>query len=166
MADKNSDERSHRDLATRREYESPIVSFQNEMNRMFDNFFRDPFGPISLRETRMFGEFTPRVDVVESETDFKVTAELPGMDAKDIQISLEHDALVLSGEKKGEHEEKGKGYHRLERSFGAFTRVIPLTTEIEEGKVDAQFKNGVLTITLPKTPAAVKTTKKIEIKSG
>ena len=166
MTASNSDEESRRDLATRREYESPIVSFQNEMNRLFDNFFRDPFAPLSLRESRMFGEFTPRIDIVESDKDIKVTAELPGMDAKDIQISLEDDALILSGEKKSEHEEKEKGYHRLERSFGSFQRVIPLTTQVEEQKIDAQFKNGVLTVTLPKIPAAVKTTKKIEIKAG
>jgi len=136
------------------------------MNRMFDNLFRDPLGPLSLRESGMFGEFTPSVDVVESDAEFKVTAELPGMDVKDIQISLEQDTLVLSGEKKSEHEEKAKGYHRLERSFGSFQRVIPLTTEVDENKVDAQFRNGVLTITLPKTPAAVKTSKKIAIKAG
>lgn len=158
--------RNRRDLAERRDYENPMQSFQHEINRMFDEFFRDPFASLAMRESSLLGGFTPRVDVLESDKDFKVTAELPGMDAKDIQISLEQDALVLSGEKKSEHEEKQKGYYRAERSYGSFQRVIPLTTEVDEGKVDAQFKNGVLTITLPKTPAAVKTVKKIEIKPG
>src|SRR5512133_1889380 len=147
--------KSRRDLATRREDENPIDLFQNEMNRLFDSFFTDPFGTRRLMEPWRANEFTPRVDVVESDTDFKVTAELPGMDVKDIQISLEQDSLILSGEKKSEHEEKGKGSYRFERSFGSFQRIIPLGSEIEESKIDAQFKNGVLRVTLPKTQAAV-----------
>ena len=166
MANTGLTSKSRRDLAERQQYESPMQSFQHEINRMFDDFFRDPFAPLSLREPALSAEFSPRVDVVESDKDFKVTAELPGMDAKDIQINLEQDALILSGEKKSEYEEKHKGYHRLERSFGSFQRVIPLTAEVDEDKVDAQFKNGVLTITLPKTPAAVKTVKKIDLKPG
>jgi HSP20 family protein len=166
MANTGLTSKSRRDLAERQQYESPMQLFQNEINRMFDDFFRDPFAPLTFREPGLGGEFTPRVDVVESDKDFKVTAELPGMEPKDIQINLEKDTLTLSGEKKSEHEEKQKGYHRIERSYGTFQRVIPLTTEIDEEKVDAQFKNGVLTITLPKTPAAVKTAKKIEVKAG
>lgn len=166
MANMGLSNRNRRDLAERRDMESPMQSFQNEINRMFDDFFKDPFAPLTLREPAFAGEFSPRVDMVESDKDFKVTAELPGMDVKDIQISLEQDSLVLSGEKKSEYEEKQKGYHRLERRFGSFQRVIPLTTEVDESKVDAQFKNGVLTITLPKTPAAVKTARKIEVKPG
>jgi HSP20 family protein len=158
--------RSQRDLAERREYERPVRLFQREINRVFDDFFRDPLAPFSMRDSLLMSEFSPRVDVVESDTDFKVTAELPGMDANDIQISLEEDALILSGEKKSEYKEERKGYHRTERSFGSFQRVIPLSSEVEEDKVDAQFKNGVLTVTLPKSPAAVKTIKKIEIKPG
>jgi HSP20 family protein len=166
MANTGLTSKSRRDLAERQQYESPMQLFQNEINRMFDDFFRDPFAPLTFREPALGGEFTPRVDVVESDKDFKVTAELPGMEPKDIQINLEKDTLTLSGEKKSEHEEKQKGYHRIERSYGTFQRVIPLATEIDEEKVDAQFKNGVLTITLPKTPAAVKTAKKIEVKAG
>ncbi len=158
--------KSRRDLAPRREVENPIDLFQNEMNRLFDSFFTDPFGTRHVLEPWGTNEFTPRVDVVESDTDIKVTAELPGMDVKDIQISLENDSLVLSGEKKSEHEEKGKGTYRFERSFGSFQRVIPLDSEVEESKVEAQFKNGVLSVTLPKTPAAMKAAKKIEIKSS
>lgn len=161
MANLNLTNRSRRDLAARREYENPLTSFQNEMNRLFENFFNDS---LSLGDLRWVGEFAPRVDVVESGTELTVTAELPGLEAKDIQVSLEAGALVLSGEKRTEHEENAKGYQRLERSFGSFERVIPLSTEVDESKVEAQFKNGVLTVTLPKTPEAVKNAKKIEIK--
>lgn len=166
MANTGSISRRRRDLAERQTYEHPMQSFQHEINRMFDEFFRDPFAPLSMRGPVTMTEFIPRVDVVESDKDFKVTAELPGMDASDIQISLEEDDLVLSGEKKSEHEETQEGYHRLERRYGSFQRVIPLASEVDESKVEAQFKNGVLTVTLPKTPAAVKTARKIEVKPG
>ena len=96
----------------------------------------------------------------------QVTAELPGMDEKDIQISLEQDCLVLSGEKKTETEESGKNFHRVERTSGSFQRVIPLVSEIQEEKVDATFKNGVITITLPKAASAAKSAKKITVKAG
>jgi HSP20 family protein len=153
-------------MAVRRENESPMMAIQNEMNRLFDNFFSDPFelSPIAIR--RLPAEFTPRVNVSETEAAMQVTAELPGMEEKDIQISLEQDCLVLSGEKKSENEEQGKNFHRYERSYGSFQRVIPLVSEIQEDKVDATFKNGILTITLPKAASAVKAAKKIAVKPG
>jgi HSP20 family protein len=153
-------------MAIRRENESPMMAIQNEMNRLFDNFFNDPFdlAPLALRKLPV--EFTPRVNVGETDSAMQVSAELPGMDEKDIQISLEQDALVLSGEKKSESEENGKNFHRYERSYGSFQRIIPLVSEIQEDKVEASFKNGVLTITLPKAASAVKAAKKITIKPG
>ena len=152
-------------MAIRRENESPVMAIQNEMNRLFDNFFNDPFdlAPIAALRT-VPAEFSPRVNVSETDKAMQVTAELPGMDDKDIQISLEQDCLVLSGEKKSESEESGKNFHRYERSYGSFQRVIPLVSEIQEDKVDATFKNGVLTVTLPKAESAVKAAKKINIK--
>jgi HSP20 family protein len=152
-------------LAVRREYYDPMVAFQNEMNRMFDRFFEDPFG-LEVFERSPLGEFSPRIDVSETEKEYKVVAELPGMDEKDIQLTLEDDALIISGEKKAESEEKGKNFHRIERSFGSFTRAIPLPTAVEADKVDAEFKKGVLTVTLPKPPSAVKASKKIDIKAN
>ena len=95
-----------------------------------------------------------------------VTAELPGMEEKDIKLTLENESLIISGEKKNDLEEKGKSFHRVERSYGSFQRVIPLVGEIQQDKVEAKFKNGVLNITLPKTPAAARQTHKIEIKSS
>ena len=152
-------------LAIRRENESPIMAIQNEMNRLFDNFFNDPFDLAPITELRrMPAEFSPRVNVSETDTAMQVTAELPGMEDKDIQISLEKDCVVLSGEKKSESEETGKNFHRYERSYGSFQRVTPLVSEIQEDKVEATFKNGVLTITLPKAASAVKAAKKINIK--
>jgi HSP20 family protein len=153
-------------LAIRRENESPMATIQNEMNRLFDSFFNDPFdlAPLALRRLPL--EFSPRVNVSETDAAMQVTAELPGMEEKDIQITLEPDCLVLSGEKKNENEESSKNFHRYERTYGSFQRVIPLVSEVQEDKVEATFKNGVLNVTLPKAPSAVKSAKKIAVKAG
>lgn len=153
-------------LPARRENDSPVMAIQNEMNRMFDQFFSDPFTMLSLPAMRSVADFMPRIDVSESGNAMQVTAELPGMDEKDIQLTLENDALIISGEKKNDVEEKGKNFHRVERSYGSFQRVIPLVSEIQADKVEANFRNGVLNITLPKTQAAAKQTQKIQIKSS
>jgi HSP20 family protein len=153
-------------MPIRREYESPVLAIQNEMNRMFDQFFDDPFTLRPLSLVRNVNDFMPRVDVSETEDAMHVTAELPGMEEKDIQILLENDALMISGEKKNDLEEKGKNYHRVERTYGSFQRMIPLVSEVQADKVEAVFKNGVLTVTIPKTPAAAKQSRKIAIKAS
>jgi len=143
-----------------------MLAIQNEMNRMFDQFFAEDF-PFSTRLiTRPGLDFFPKLDISESESEYKVTAELPGMDEKDIQIRLEKDSLILSGEKKTESEEKEKTFHRIERSYGSFERVIPFDSQLDEDKVSAVFKNGVLTISLPKAGDAIRKTRQIEIKKG
>lgn len=152
--------RGKREVPVRREeVESPFYALQREMNQLFDDFFSG-FG------LRPFGAFTPRVDLTESDKELKVIAELPGLDENDIEVSLAHNTLTISGEKKAETEDKGKNYYHLERSYGAFQRSIPLPNEVEADKVKADFKKGVLSITLPKTPEAQKRTKKIAIKAG
>ncbi len=146
-----------------REGETPMLAIQNEMNRLFDEFFSGSFPFPAQLVARRSAEFLPRLDISETETEFKVSAELPGMDEKDIQIRLEKDVLMLSGEKKSEVEEKEKTYHRIERSYGAFERVIPFNTQLDEEKVSAVFKNGVLTVTLPKAREAIRTSRTITI---
>ena len=153
-------------LALRREGETPMLAIQNEMNRLFDQFFSDALPFPAQLAARQSADFIPRLDISESETDFKVQAELPGMDEKDIQIRLEKDTLFLSGEKKTESEEKEKTYHRVERCYGSFERVIPFGANLDEDKVSAVFKNGVLTITLPKAAEELKKSRQIEIKKG
>jgi HSP20 family protein len=153
-------------LALHREGETPMLAIQNEMNRMFDQFFSDDFPFPTRLVARPSMDFLPRLDISESENEFKVSAELPGMDEKDIQIRLEKDTLILSGEKKSESEEKEKTYHRVERSYGSFERVIPFDTRLDEDKVSAVFKNGVLTVTLPKADEAIRKTRQIEIKKA
>ena len=145
----------------------PIVALQKEMNRMFDNFSKSVFDVPSLnREMGFAKSITPKIDVVETEKEIKVTAELPGMEEKDIEVNFSRDMLVIKGEKKAEKEEKKEDYYFMERSYGSFHRAIPVSAGVDREKVEASFKNGVLKVTLPKTEEAQKETKKIEIKCG
>src|SRR5574340_316343 len=148
-------------VSAKREEEHPFSLLRREMDSLFDNFFRgfdlEPF------ENRL-GTFSPRIDVTENDKEMKISAELPGMDEKDIDVSLQNDMLTIKGEKKEEKEDKGKDYYRMERSYGSFSRSIPLPIEVETDKVEAKFKKGVLSITLPKTAKAVAETKKIAVK--
>ncbi len=142
--------------------ENPFNMLQREMNRMFDRFFSD-FSLDPYDDS--IESYWPRADVCESEKEITVSAELPGLDQKDIDISISNDILTLCGEKKIEIEEKEKNFYRMERSYGSFHREIPLPAEVESENVEAVFKNGVLTIHLPKKPAAQRKSKRISIKS-
>jgi HSP20 family protein len=149
-------------VAVKREEAKPLALLRHEMNTLFDNFFSgfemEPF-------TGRFSAFTPSVDIKESDKDVTVTAELPGIDDKDIEVSLSRDSLTVRGEKKEEKEDKGKDYYRMERSYGSFTRTIPLPAAVDTDKAKAEFKKGVLKVTLPKTAKAIKGTKKIAVKT-
>jgi len=150
-----------KDVPVRRDSDHPFALFRKEFDDLFDNFFRSfDMQPFEGR----IGAFSPKVDVTENEKEFRISAELPGMDDKDIDVSLQNDMLTIRGEKKEEKEDKGKDYYRMERSYGSFSRTIPLPVEVETNKVDAKFKKGVLTITLPKTEKAVSENKKISVK--
>jgi HSP20 family protein len=102
----------------------------------------------------------------EDEEVYKISAEVPGIDAKDIDISVSGDTLVLKGEKRQEKEERNKNYHFSERSYGSFQRAFQLPPSVDRNKVSAEFSKGVLTITLPKTAEARQPVKKIEVKSS
>lgn len=142
---------------------SPFGVFSREVDRLFDDVGRGwTLAPFRVFEPRTTGELAPRLDVSETEKEIKVTAELPGMDEKDVNVTLEGDVLTLTGEKKAEAEEKGKNFHRVERTYGSFHRVVRLPSEVDATKVTAGFKKGVLTVTLAKSPAAQ--TRKIEVK--
>ncbi len=148
----------------REDWVSPFYSLQKEINRIFDNFFNE------LTPSRFFGDsfgsFVPSVDVKEKDDEFVVTVELPGMDAKDVDISISDDILTLRGEKKEEKEEKEGNYYRRECSYGSFHRDIPLPAEVEPDKVEAEFKRGVLTVHLPKKPESQRKAKKIQVKTS
>ena len=130
-----------------------LGGLRTEMDRLFDRFL-----DVKFDDWPASGEWAPRLDVSETKDAIVVKAEVAGVDPKDIQISLQEQLLTVKGEKHKEKEEKDEHYHRVERSYGAFTRSIRLPVAVDGGKVSAAFKNGLLTITLPKTPAAKGTT--------
>jgi len=138
------------EIAVNREEEHPLAFLERDMNRMFDDFFGG-FGlaPSDFWDTG-WSAFSPQVDIVDSEKEIKVSVELPGLDEKDIDVSLSRDTLTISGEKRQEKEDKGKNYHRMERSYGAFKRAVPIPCEVKTEAIEATFKNGVLSIVLPK----------------
>ncbi len=143
--------------------DSPVLNLQRGINRMFDNFFAGfSLGPVELANEKMF---IPKVNVMEGLKEVRVTAELPGLAEKDMEVSISRGRLALKGEKRTEKEDQGKNFHYLERSSGSFYREIPLPENTDPDKAQAIFKNGVLTVTLPKLPGAKEDRKKIPIKN-
>ena len=138
----------------------PFSYLRQQVNRVFDDFWGAP----SLARGESWSGFAPQVDVTETDKDVKVCAEIPGVEAKDIDVSVEDGTLRIRGEKKYEREENEKGQYRMERSYGSFERAIPLPVEVDEAKAKAEFKNGVLRLTLPKRPGAQSRRKKIPVK--
>jgi len=132
-----------------------LMSFRDDMERLFDSFF----GRRHLEEAEGF--WYPVIDIEEDNENFIVKAELPGMRKEDIKISVRGNSLVVSGERKQESETKSKTFHRIERSYGKFTRTITLPSEADADKVKASYKDGILIVTLPK-PETLKA-KEIEI---
>jgi HSP20 family protein len=126
---------------------------REEMERVFDRFFEPRW-----EEFEAIDAWAPKVDFSETKDAFMVKAEIPGVEQKDVSVSLENQMLTIRGEKHKEKEEKDEKYHRVERSWGGFTRTIALPAGLDTEKVDAAFKDGVLTIKLPKAPGAKGTT--------
>jgi HSP20 family protein len=142
----------------RRDIFNELTDMQQEMNRLFDEFFGD-------RRTEVAeGQWLPSVDVSETETAMVVRAELPGMTHEDIQLNLQDNVLTLKGEKKEEKKEAKENYHRVERSYGSFSRSFTLPVGVKPEEVKATFKDGVLEISMPKTEEAKP--KKIAITAG
>jgi HSP20 family protein len=153
----------------------PFETLRREVDRLFEDFgsdfWRAPFRrsafdiePIWRREWT-FG-VTPAVDIVEKDNAYEVTADLPGMDEKNIEVNVANGTLTIKGEKQEEKEEKKKNYYLQERRFGSFQRSFRVPEGVDANKIDAQFKKGVLTVTMPKTAEAQKPAKKIEIKAA
>ena len=151
---------------------NPWLNLRSEMDRLFDRF--SGFGLPSMR--RMFdlapsveSTFTfnvPAVDVTEDDKAYKVTAELPGLDEKDIDVSVTGEVLTLKGEKRQEKEEKNKNWYVSERAYGAFQRAFALPEGVDRDKIAAEFAKGVLTVTLPKSAQAQSQQKKIDVKAA
>ena len=140
-------------MPVRRKEGDSLLSFQRDMNRLFDDFFHG-FGvgsALDWGDTALQGEaFSPRVDVSETGKEVKVSAELPGMEEKDISVELGDNMLTLRGEKREEHEDKGKNWYCREQTYGSFSRVIPLPSSVDGVSAKATFKRGKLTVKIPK----------------
>ena len=149
----------------------PITSLRQEVDRLFDSFMTGRSGFGRWMDTAPFMSFpqprfalSPDVDFSETDGGYKISAELPGLDEKDIELTLSDNVLMLKGEKKEEREEKDKGYYLSERSYGTFQRAFRLPNDVDATKIDTKFSKGVLTVNLPKSAEAKAKTRKIEVK--
>ena len=143
--------------------DDPFAVLQRQMNRLFDDAFTSNFPAVRGGNG---AALSPSIDIKETDRAIEVEAELPGVDEKDVQVTLEDDVLTIKGEKKAEKEESRKGYYMSERSYGSFVRSFELPTGIEPDKVNATFSKGVLKITLPKPVGAQSKAKKIDVKTA
>jgi HSP20 family protein len=145
---------------------------KSEIDRMFDDFSRDwraPFGALSRDLGRGLGLAevqAPAVDISETADGFELSAELPGMDEKNVELKLVGGRLIIRGEKKDEREEKTGETYLRERRFGSFERLFTLPEDVDAGRIEARFKNGILKVSLPRKPEAKRSEKKIEIKTS
>lgn len=156
----------------------PFAQLRQEIDRLFDDFWGGgggrrgmmprlfDFEPLAKSFQGKMGFVEPRVDVAETDKDYEITAELPGLDEKDVEVTLSDGVLTIRGEKKTEAEEKKKDYYRVERSYGSFQRSFALPESVDEEKISAAFEKGVLKLTLPKSAEAQKKQRKIAIKAG
>ncbi|MBI4637920.1 MAG: Hsp20/alpha crystallin family protein [Candidatus Rokubacteria bacterium] len=130
-----------------------MTSLRQEMDRLFERFFEPRWDAIEA-----VGEWAPKVDLSETKDAVIVKAEIPGVEQKDLHVTFQEQVLTIKGEKQQEKEEKDERFHRVERSCGAFARSMRLPAAVDGEKVTASFKDGLLTVTLPKAPAAKGTT--------
>ncbi len=149
-------------------YRDPFAEMRAEMDRLFDSFLGRgffaqpaPFGRAELATT-----LAPNVDIRENDKEIIVEAELPGIDEKDIQVSVRDGVLSLKGEKKSERDEKKDTYHLIERSYGSFERSFELPDSADQDQIKAEFNKGVLRVVVPKQAEAAKAEKKIPIGKG
>ncbi|MBU0943209.1 MAG: Hsp20/alpha crystallin family protein [Proteobacteria bacterium] len=156
-------------IQPRRPSYSPVGQIQQEMEQLFNNFLKgfeqrgfgtEKFFTDSLTD----GLFKPTLDIGATEKEYAISVEVPGIDQKDITLEISNNILTIRGEKKQEHEEKQKDYYRIERSYGSFQRILSLPEDADQDAVKANFKNGILTITLPRNAVPQSKIKQIEIK--
>ena len=138
-----------------------LSTLQSEMNRLFNSVFDSPTGPGNGGAAR---RWMPAMDVVETEDDFVLRADLPGMTEDDVKIEFEDGTLTISGERRSEHETKNEGYYRVERAYGSFSRSLTLPQGVDPERVSASFDKGVLEVRVPKPEA--RKPRRIEIGAG
>lgn len=146
----------------------PMVQVHREIDRLFENFFRgfplstiDPLRPFAgLGES---GLLRPKADLSATDKEYRLTVEIPGVSEKDVSLAISDNSLTIRGEKKQEKEEKEKDFYRIERSYGSFQRVLSLPGDVDQDGISAGFKDGVLTVTMPRKEVAGADVKTIEI---
>lgn len=139
----------------------PLASLHQEVDKLFGNFFSDFSFPYFRS-----GQIVPKVDFKDAGDSYQLDAELPGVPAKDVEVSVANGVLTIKGEHKAEKEEKDKNYLRVERSYGAFERRIALPDDADDARISANSKDGILTLSIPKKPGAKAETRKIEVKAS
>ena len=153
----------------------PFESLRREVDRLFEDFaggiWRSPVGRSFFDiepawRTQSVMSAMPAVDVTETDKAYEINAELPGMDEKNIEVKVADDVLTIKGEKREEKEEKNKDYYLSERCFGSFQRSFQVPNGVDTDKIEASFKNGILTVTLPKSTEAQRAEKKITVKAA
>jgi HSP20 family protein len=149
-------------MARRDDFFDPMFSLRREVDRIFDEFFNG-FGS--------FGDgagLSPRpvVDIADNDKELVITAEIPGLDEKDLDVSLAGDLLTIKGEKKAEHEERNGGAYYVERRYGSFSRSVRLPFQVDDQDVEAKYEKGVLTIRIPKPIEMQKAVRRIPIKAS
>jgi len=154
-------------IPLRNQTKNELDALEQPWEHWIDALWRDPFGwPLANQPPGTFRSISPAFDVSESDTDFLISADFPGLEVKDFTITLEMDHLVISGEKKMEKKEKGHTYTRIGRMYGTFQQKIPINTQqIDTNKIQATYKDGVLRIRLQKKPEISTKSRKIPIKS-
>ena len=172
MPIKNDDKASQHPVST--DFWRPMEKLRQQVDHLFEDFNRgsslSPFSrglfdvePYWRRD--FISHRMPAVDITEKDKSFEITAELPGMDQKNIELKLSNGNLIIKGEKKEDKEEKSKGYHLSERHYGSFERTFSLPKGVDAEKIEASFSKGVLSISLPKKPEAMKADKVVPIKA-
>ena len=149
-------------------YSDPFGALRSEMDRLFDSFMGGlPTFPSMFRPTVARGfALTPSMDIKETDKEISIEAELPGLDEKDVSLTIQNGVLTIEGAKKLEHDEEKENYHAMERRYGSLRRSLRIPDTVNEDKVEARFDKGVLKVILPKRPEAVSEQRKIEIKKS
>ncbi len=149
--------------AVRDDAHDPFTAFRREVDRMFDDFFT---GSGTQAHRSWSGLVNPTIDATETDQEVVITAELPGLDEKDFEVTLAGDLLTIKGEKKSAREESVAGTYFTERRFGSFSRSLRLPFEVKDEKIDATYQKGVLTIRVPRPAEAPSAVKRIEVKTA
>jgi HSP20 family protein len=146
-------------------YADPFTSFRREVDRMFDDFFRSA-GQGLQPWSAGWHAMAPRIDISDSDKELVITAEMPGLDEKDFEVTLAGDLLTIKGEKKTENEDRNGNAYYVERRFGSFSRSVRLPFEAGDEQVEANYDRGVLTVRVPKPAEAQRHVRRIEVKAS